>query len=254
MRGISLFAAACCVVLAGCGPGESAGADEKTLPAFTVTAAAPQIDEASMPAEARALVERTRRTIDAIPVTPDSLSSAFADEMLNRVERDQIARRALGSVDDLPEDQRRRAEEVLGAMMMRIDAENTAWLKSRLPENGWFLISRDGPTVANGAFLLVQHSGDQALMQETLTRMTPLFGTPELRGQDYALLFDRVALVTGRPQRYGSQIGCEAGRIGFQNLDRSGDVEARRREVGFTETLEAYAKNFPNFGEPCAGL
>lgn len=251
MREVSLIAIVCCVALACCRPAESAGSDEKTLPAFSMTADAPQIDEASLPTEARALVERTRMTIDAIRVTQHSLPSDFSDEIRNRVDRDQTVRRALGSVENLPEDQQSRAEGALLALMTRIDAENTAWLKSRLPAEGWFLISRDGPTVTGGALLLVQHSGDQALMQDVLARMTPLVGTPELRGQEYALLFDRVALMTGRLQRYGSQIGCEAGLVGFQNLDRSGDVEARRRAMGFTETLGAYADRFPNFGDPC---
>lgn len=236
--------------VAGCGPSQ-APSDDKALPSFSMTAFIPQVDVATLPPQARNLVERTQQTVDAMPVVEDSAPGDFSSEIQRRVQRDQTVRRALDAVIELPEAQRGQASFAIRNIMIRIDTENTAWLKTRLPEDGWFLISRDGPRAASVAFLLVQHSDDLVLMQDVLARMKPLVGTSELRGQEYALLFDRVALMSGQPQRYGSQIGCDDGRIGFQNLEEPDDVEARRRGLGFTETLDIYAARFPDFGAPC---
>jgi hypothetical protein len=88
-------------------------------------------------------------------------------------------------------------------------------------------------------------------MRQVLARMEPLAKAGEVRGSDYALLYDRTALADGRPQRYGSQLGCDGGKLGFLRMEDPAGVDARRKAVGLTETLAEYAKRFPTFGQPC---
>ena len=42
--------------------------------------------------------------------------------------------------------------------------------------------------------------------------LEPLVVTGEVDGQSFGLMYDRLAVNEGRPQRYGSQMKCEAGR------------------------------------------
>jgi hypothetical protein len=58
-------------------------------------------------------------------------------------------------------------------------------------------------------------------MQKVLRSMEGLVPQGEVEGKDYALLYDRVAMMTGRPQRYGSQGKCTPGlgsRLEIPNL------------------------------------
>ena len=89
------------------------------------------------------------------------------------------------------------------------DARNTGWLKQQLRSHGWFKRSTDGADADGAAFLLVQHAdADQPFQKQILALMEPLAAAGEARPANYALLFDRVAVGEGRPQRYGSQGRC----------------------------------------------
>lgn len=157
----------------------------------------------------------------------------------------------MAAVQALPPEQRKLAWVPVWREVAPIDADNTAWLKRHIPRDGWFRRSRDGEPTVNGAFLIVQHSGDQAWMKQVLARMEPLARQGEVSGYNYALLYDRTALADGRLQRYGSQLGCEAGKFDFSPMEDRAGVDARRRAVGWDFTLAQTAARFPNLGQPC---
>jgi hypothetical protein len=122
-------------------------------------------------------------------------------------------------------------------------------LVNMLPAKGWFRISVYGTPAAKAAFLIVQHSTDQAFQESVLERMKPLIGTADLDGQAYGLLWDRIALKNNRPQRYGSQVDCVGGGWQPTNLEDPAHVDERRKQLGFKETEEKYLARFAH--EPC---
>jgi len=94
-----------------------------------------------------------------------------------------------------------------------IDRQHMARLKEMLTGRDWFDDRIDGPRATYDAWLLVQHAPDPAFQREMLARLEPLLGTGRVRKEDFALLFDRVALAENRPQRYGSQMHCDHGQL-----------------------------------------
>jgi hypothetical protein len=128
------------------------------------------------------------------------------------------------------------------------DLADQAALKAMLPAEGWFRTSKYGPKATFAAFVIVQHAvNDPDLMRSTLAKMKPLIVQGEVRGPDYALLFDRVALeFDHKPQKYGSQIGCKDGRPQPRDLEDPATVNERRKSIGFKDTEEEYLQNFKN--------
>ena len=73
-----------------------------------------------------------------------------------------------------------------------------------------------------------------------------------MRGESYGLMYDRLAINEGRPQRYGTQMTCKAGKfvIDLENLEDPENVEERRRAMGFRWTLSEYQALFDDY-PPC---
>lgn len=154
--------------------------------------------------------------------------AAVSTSLSVRVEAEQCLRRLLGdpAIAALPADDRQAAGSRMWAEITPVDAANTAWLKTVLPADGWFRSGRDGADAAHDAWLIIQHSPDQAFQAQVLRRMEPLAKTGEVRGGDYALLYDRVEMFAGRPQFYGSQYRCENGRWAPSPIRDPAGVEA----------------------------
>ena len=94
--------------------------------------------------------------------------------------------------------------------MVRVDAENTEYLRGLIQRVGWISSERFGAKAAGAAFALVQHSGDVRLMLTALPQveMELLSGTGN--AQEYALLYDRAMAHLAEPQRYGTQASQDA--------------------------------------------
>ena len=125
------------------------------------------------------------------------------------------------------------------------DADNTRWLKQRIAANGWFKRSTYGDAADNAAFLLVQHADqDKPFQKQVLQVLEPLLATQDTRPANYALLFDRVAVGEGRPQRYGSQGRCTGpGTWTELPIENPESVDQRRAGVGL-EPMAAYRQRF----------
>lgn len=167
-------------------------------------------------------------------------------ERLERMEDlDQVGRVALSRMDfsTLPMEQRIGARMTAGDEINKHDRANQAALKAMLPATGWFPKSQFGAKAAKAAFLVVQHAtNDPELMHLALARMEPLIASGEVDGPDYALLYDRVALMDHKPQRYGSQVLCTAGKWSLAPLEDPDHVDERRRSVGITQSEADYVK------------
>lgn len=178
----------------------------------------------------------------------------LAANLAERVAVDQGMRLLLSpsTTLDLPEADRIAANNRIFGALVQVDLANIAWLKTVIPQDGWFRISRDGRDATHNAWLLVQHSPDQALMYTVVARMAPLAKTGEVDGADYALLYDRIEVFAGRPQYYGSQYSCKGGRYVHDPIRDPAGVDARRKALGMSSLADNAARINRNNG-PCSG-
>lgn len=109
--------------------------------------------------------------------------------------------------------------ENLSSAMNKIDANNTSTLKKIIKAHAWFPISIFGKTAVSDAWVIVQHSQDLNLQHKVLFIMSQLLASNEADRQQFALLYDRVALnylALGIKQRYGTQYVIEGDTVAMQ--------------------------------------
>lgn len=190
----------------------------------------PTLDGFIAPYLTRARVEKTAR----------------GRELALRVARDQAMRRGLQDEalsGPLTPSARTLANGPLINRLCRIDADNVAWIKTEVRRRGWFPISRYGREAEKDAWLLVQHAdNDIAFQTQILALLHQLRGKGETDPKSYAYLYDRVAIHTGRPQRYGTQGGCRDGQRFTSPLEDPVKVDQLRAEVGMTSLAEYNAR------------
>lgn len=170
---------------------------------------------------------------------------------------------ALGKASDLPEAQVRKVRAELAGRLLedqavrkeparfkdmpRVDAGNTAYLSRLVQDLGWVDARRFGPEAANAAFLIAQHSGDLPLMLAALPAIEEDVKARRFDAQYYALLYDRLQLLLGEKQKYGTQLGQDdrGDMVILPVVDRT-QLERFRRELGltpFTQYIELFKKN-----------
>lgn len=188
-------------------------------------------------------------------IASDESEDPFVKEIYSRVALDQY-----GRMDGpmTPEDPSRIAARLgfdldeMGAMafgdrMMRdlvqIDIDNTAFLQRELDaRNGrWWTLAEVGEETSGNIWLLTQHA-DQTpdFQREALEKMVPLLETGDVNRNNYAYLWDRVAVADGRPQRFGTQGRCTGPGdwVAFEIEAPAEEVNARRQAFDIKSTFE----------------
>jgi len=121
----------------------------------------------------------------------------------------------------------------------RIDRDNTNYLIKLVEKIGWIDRKRFGQETSTEAFLIVQHSGNVGLMVVALPKLKE-----DGQLSSYALVYDRLQLMIGKKQLYGSQLSISSeGEAGLMPLEDPENVDKLRKEVGL-EPLAQYIKNF----------
>lgn len=122
-----------------------------------------------------------------------------------------------------------------------VDAANLVRITAIVAQYGWPTVSMVGQDGASAAWILVQHADrDAPFQQQVLAMMEPLVAQGEVRGVEYAYLYDR----THYPQRYGTQGTCVNARAWQPfEIEDLANVNARRRALGLMSMAE-YAKHF----------
>lgn len=143
-----------------------------------------------------AVAESAPPNDDVAPLEPREIDvDALREELLRRHALDQEVRSRPPT-----------SEEVNEAGVLRVDAENTEWLKGILDEVGWPTKSLVGEEASFGAFLIVQHADHDVDFQ---ARCLPILGElaeqGEVRKLSVAYLTDRVRRARDEPQLYGTQ-------------------------------------------------
>lgn len=130
-------------------------------------------------------------------------------------------------------DQAVRKDPARWKEMQQVDADNTAYLVQLVKEVGWIDPERFGKEIWNAAFLIVQHSEHLPLMLAVRPAIDNDFKAKRIDAQPYALLHDRLQLLLGEKQRYGTQMSQNAkGEWVILPLENPAKVEQFRKEIG----------------------
>lgn len=212
-------------------------------------------DPTPLSAEARAVIAPVAEAIAAEEARQAALPPpADVRERLERMgQLDQAGRQAAIRVDlsRLPEGERAAARSAMRAVVAALDERLLAELLPLVPESGWFMPDEYGERASGAAFLIIQHS-DLEQWRRFVPVLEPLAMAGKIDGQDYGLMYDRLAISEGRLQRYGTQVTCTAGRyvIDWDNIEDPANIDARRRAIGFPWTLAEYEQSFADY-PPC---
>lgn len=207
-------------VLAGCSADTPSGAEPRG-DATTATASA----GAGESSPALPLTVPTATPLDAaVPVADDELRT----ELLEMMAADQLERTGAG----LPAGTKLPPSR---------DFDRAQRLRRIVEERGWPTHDEVGKDGGTAAWLVAQHADfDVAFQQWALVRLTAAARAGQADRTEVAYLADRVAVNTGVPQVYGSQVRCRDGEPRpATRLKRPGDVDSLRHRVGM-DPLAAY--------------
>jgi hypothetical protein len=123
---------------------------------------------------------------------------------------------------------------VIGAETCRQDSANAAWLDDQIARFGWFDIGAYGEQADTAAWLIAQHNDrNPAFQQRVLAMLEPLAASEGTNPANYAYLYDRVAVNTGRLQRYGTQGRCTAPSVWTpRDIEALDGLDDRREAAG----------------------
>ncbi|WP_295927004.1 DUF6624 domain-containing protein [uncultured Xanthomonas sp.] len=113
-----------------------------------------------------------------------------------------------------------------------VDKKNLPVIKSIFREVGFPTIAMVGRDGVSTAFLLVQHADDDLDFQRFALKLAkPLMEQRQLAKQQYAMLFDRVSLASGKPQLYGTQVQTVDGKTTLRPVEDTENLDARRKQM-----------------------
>lgn len=146
-------------------------------------------------------------------------------ELLERKTADQTARERLKA-----DPSSREASDAT----LRVDADNTAYMRKVLAKCGWPRKSIVGPEAARAAWLLAQHADMDPEFQVMAARqMKYEVHGGEADALDLAVLVDRNRRLNDQPQVYGMQYYSTAdGAIRFYDIVTPGQLDQRRKRIG----------------------
>ncbi|MCA0202017.1 MAG: hypothetical protein LCH56_14500 [Proteobacteria bacterium] len=206
------------------------------LPAFAAEPSRLTPEASALIAPALAAFKTIDADYAALPPTTD-----VAQQLIRMGRRDQDTRIAYSKIDfaKLTGEQRTLAFDAVYAEIDRRDAEHQKALVDLLPAEGWFAKSKYGAEAAEAAWLILQHAVrlKPELLRTVKPAMDGMLAAHEVDRPSYARLDDRLAMMDGRFQTYGTQMVCHMSRwVAYPIGDRNA-VDQRRKEMEITETV-----------------
>jgi len=147
-------------------------------------------------------------------------------------------------IDPIAQTKGRNSPEMsaLVKVMHEKDSVNLIKVKSILDRHGWLGADEIGDRGNHVLFLVIQHSG-LATQLKYLPMMREAVKTGKAKGNQLALLEDRVALGLGKRQIYGSQVAKSDEGSYVLPLEDPDNVDKRRAAVGLPPIAE-YLKHY----------
>ncbi|MCH7410650.1 hypothetical protein MM239_14675 [Belliella sp. DSM 111904] len=165
--------------------------------------------------------------------------SAFAASLDSIMELDQGLRKqineAMQSNSPLPSD--------IFTEMDKIDSSNQAWVKAKLDKYGWPKKSEIGEKGSRSIFLVIQHA-DLNEIEKYFPQLQELANNDEASKIHAAMMQDRMLMYQGKKQIFGTQASSKLRNDGswvIWPVEKPESINDRRKEVGFTNTVEESA-------------
>lgn len=126
-----------------------------------------------------------------------------------------------------------KLDPVHGAKMADLDRRHSRRLKEIVENHGWPTSQAIGKDGVHAAFLIVQHAvHDPAFQKAMLPKLEESCAVGDLKGDNLALLIDRILVNEGKPQRYGTQAKLIDGKLKFDPIEDEANLTARRKQLG----------------------
>jgi hypothetical protein len=124
--------------------------------------------------------------------------------------------------------------------MAALHRRHATRLRDIIEAHGWPGRALVGETASDAAWIILQHAiGDPALQRRGVTLLWAAAARGDATAAQAAALEDRVLVLEGRSQRYGTQHDWdEAGQITPLPIEDAPGVDARRRSVGLGPLAE----------------
>jgi hypothetical protein len=127
------------------------------------------------------------------------------------------------------------------AKMEAVDSANRSEVLRIFDKYGWVTNSLAGKAAAHNFWLLVQHQAPE-IQRRLLPDLEKAAKAGNASMSDYAYLYDRVQVGLGKPQHWGSQVSCKAGKPVLDPVDDPAGLDARRKEL-FMSPIRKYLSN-----------
>ncbi len=124
----------------------------------------------------------------------------------------------------------------------RTDQGRTERLKQLIAGHGWPTRRSVGTDGATAAWLIAQHSDHDVAFQKEALALMQAAGDGDIDTTELAYLEDRVAVNTGAPQIYGTQIRCGPGAepVPATPIRDEEKVEQRRKKMKLQPLADYY--------------
>lgn len=180
------------------------------------------------------------------------LSLLLTSSVVNAQEPASALRAELERIRDLDQADRhavhdyasgQQKDSVIAHMALQ-DSLDLVRVTAIIDSAGWLGPDDVGAKASQALFLVLQHADAKPRVQETyLPEMRLAVKEGKARPDELAMFEDRVAVNTGKPQIYGSQIGWKNDKPFIKPMEDEAHVNERRAAVGL-EPLEEYAERF----------
>jgi hypothetical protein len=190
--------------------------------------------ESFTPAEAKLFAAKARAARAQLKPAPSTsrtrsarppFDSGLHAELVRLGAEDQVGR------EDLPNAVARNDTAVL-FRFMRDDSARTRRLKQIVAGYGWPTARLVGADGVKSAFLILQHSPDNAWQEAMLPTLERAAVAGDLSRADFSMLTDRVLIHSGKPQKYGNSFSIKNGRLVPDPIEDIDGLDARRAALG----------------------
>ena len=161
------------------------------------------------------------------------MNTELAQKLIAMAEEDQRVLQHLVELGELP-------SEDYHPKMKAVHESNVAALKEAISHYGWPGISQVGREGAKSAWLIAQHAVfDQSFMSECVELLKHAVANEDAEGWQLAFLQDRVLIMSGKDQVYGTQFDVDENRwpTPFPIAERD-TVNVRRAALGLNSLEE----------------
>ena len=161
-------------------------------------------------------------------------NSRLHAELVRLGEDDQAGR------EDLP-NAIARGDTAILLRFLREDSAHTRRLKEIIATYGWPTAKLVGPDGVRSAWLIVQHSPDNAWQEAMLPTLERAAVAGDISRGEVSTLTDRVLVHNGKPQKYGNSFSIKNGRLVPDPIEDINGLDARRAALGLPSMREYVA-------------